>query len=350
MKEFAKCRLLRRLSHQHVFQTHTKFPRNVNTRLVAHRHSHVERHLCCCASIFANLVRTFVHTQMASHSVSSAVSEVVPLAPHGLSCCKIERKSCGSHWKMRHRELNHPFEHQRVGLLFLLSQRTKWNGARDVGSSTYIVRTAVKEKKTFVGKLRVIICRCFIVHDSTIACISCNCSKRQTAIFRIFSTNSFQSLRNAPFRFVVDATISNFFIQFSAKTHQCCTIEKHCLSKTLNLCVIFVRTPLSNRRNPMVGSPKPDGRLCDAFPQTIVDVESKEKSVLLLRRFVDKIQHPIIRMISRIDSFQIFPHLRSKMLLGDKQVHIFTSHDEISQKHRIICNVFSAQIEQPRYF
>ena len=100
----------------------------------------------------------------------------------------------------------------------------------------------------------------------------------------------------------------------------------------------------------MVGSPKPDGRLCDAFPQTIVDVESKEKSVLLLRRFVDKIQHPIIRMISRIDSFQIYPHLRSKMLLGDKQVHIFTSHDEISQKHRIICNVFSAQIEQPRYF
>ena len=143
MKEFAKCRLLRRLSHQHVFQAHTKFPRNVNTRLVAHRHSHVERHLCCCASIFANLVRTFVHAQMATHTVSSAVSEVVPFAPHGLSCCKIERKSCGSHWKMRHRELNHPFEHQRVGFLFLLCQRTKWNGACDVSSSTHIVRTAV---------------------------------------------------------------------------------------------------------------------------------------------------------------------------------------------------------------
>ena len=38
------------------------------------------------------------------------------------------------------------------------------------------------------------------------------------------------------------------------------------------------------------------------------------------------------------------------MLIGDKQVHIFCSYDEVSQENGVIRNVFTTKIEQPRYF
>ena len=95
--------------------------------------------------VLAYVLRAFVHTEIETHSVASAVTEITPGFPEGLAGKYIQLTTGSTLGKNRGGEFNHTLEHQSVVLLFKRSAGSKGNGAGDIRGAGKILASGIHQ-------------------------------------------------------------------------------------------------------------------------------------------------------------------------------------------------------------
>ena len=226
-------------SEEHILEAHPEFPADVNTRFVRNGHAGHEGGGAGGIGVFANLLRPFMHAEVAANAVSCAVSEIHTFLPHGIAGGKIEHQALCALREAGARQSDVTFQHEGVGFALFVGERTEGNGAGDVGRAAYIMRTAVEQQETAGSERRVAFFVGFVVHNGTVCAVTGNGAEGKTAKVGVFCAKRGEALLDREFRFLADLTFFDDFIECSAKTHHGYTVQLHGAAETGNFAFIF---------------------------------------------------------------------------------------------------------------
>ena len=167
-KETSKFGFAVKDGEQDVLDANAKLSCHIDPRFIGDGHAFNERNLGAGSRVLANLMRTFVNTEVRADSVTGAVTEVETCFPKRTAGGEVKLQTAGALREGEGGEGEVTFEHKRIDFPLLTCQFPAGEGAGDVSRAAIKLGTAVQEEETASlhggcgGGLG------FIVHDGTV--------------------------------------------------------------------------------------------------------------------------------------------------------------------------------------
>lgn len=145
LQKVAKDRMHVRLDEQRVLMPHAELSGEIDAGLIGDRHPGMQRsrHI-----LHADLMRTLMHIEVRTDTMTGAVEEVQTFAPHRLTRQGIDLRACGAIRKLSQLQLDMSLQHQGIDPPHLLGHGTQRQGTRDIRRAILILRATVEEQQT----------------------------------------------------------------------------------------------------------------------------------------------------------------------------------------------------------
>ena len=186
-----------RLDEQCVLMPHAELSGEIDAGLIGDRHPGMQRsrHI-----LHADLVRTLMHIEVRTDTMTGAVEEVQAFAPHRLTRQGIDLRACGAIRKLSQLQLDMSLQHQGIDPPHLLGHGTERQGTRDIRRAILILRATVEEQQTVRLQWDVCLGGCLIVDDSAMRVVSGDGVETDVAEKGLLGTQSRQFLVDAHLR------------------------------------------------------------------------------------------------------------------------------------------------------